>query len=333
MIDDDCIKTLIHKYFQQKNILENHQIESYDDFIDNIFPSILSQFFPIVIVFNDKEKNIQRIELEISKMSIEKPYYTENNGCSKNMTPMIARLRNHTYSLTILVTLKVNIYNYQDDNEILAEEKIINDVIFGKIPLIVKSKYCNIISLSECCYDTGGYFIVNGNEKVLITQERLIPNQIQIYENTKISSKYKFVAEIRSLDGDSFSIPKSVSIKYSCKKNIYENQLFISIPHLKQDVPLCVVFKACGCLTDKEIIYSIIDNNDSEIDIEMIRLLKSSIMACSEIRTEREAINYLAKYLNNCNSSFTNEMKYKYCKSILKNEYLCHLQKRNTNKD
>ena len=61
MIDDDCIKTLIHKYFQQKNILENHQIESYDDFIDNIFPSILSQFFPIVIVFNDKEKNIQRI--------------------------------------------------------------------------------------------------------------------------------------------------------------------------------------------------------------------------------------------------------------------------------
>ena len=51
MIDDKCIQIIIDKYFQQENILTSHQIESYDNFIDNIFPMIISQFFPINLEF------------------------------------------------------------------------------------------------------------------------------------------------------------------------------------------------------------------------------------------------------------------------------------------
>ena len=73
MIDDKCIRLIIDKYFNQKNILENHQIESYDDFIDNILPSILSQFFPLIIEFNGNAQ-VGDVELMVNLISNEDGY-------------------------------------------------------------------------------------------------------------------------------------------------------------------------------------------------------------------------------------------------------------------
>ena len=53
-MNNDCISTIIKKYFERENILENHQIDSYDNFIDFVVPSILYIYIPIVSVFNDK---------------------------------------------------------------------------------------------------------------------------------------------------------------------------------------------------------------------------------------------------------------------------------------
>ena len=100
------------------------------------------------------------MEIELNSLNIEKPYYTENNGCSKMMTPMIARLRNSTYSLTLIISVNINVYNYDQKGDIiLASSKTIDDVILGKIPIIVKSKYSTIdVNREECKYDVGGYF-------------------------------------------------------------------------------------------------------------------------------------------------------------------------------
>ena len=43
---------IINTYFQQNNILVNHQTNSYNDFIDNIIPKIINQSFPINVEFN-----------------------------------------------------------------------------------------------------------------------------------------------------------------------------------------------------------------------------------------------------------------------------------------
>ena len=336
MINDECIQTFINKYFDQKNILANHQIESYDDFIDTILPTILRQYFPLTLTINDKISNVQKIQLEIESIDIEKPYYTENNGCSKIMSPKIARLRNYTYSLTLLITIKVSVFIYQDDEVILISETHLSDIILGKIPMIVGSKYCvsETDIDSECQFDTGGYFIINGNEKVLITQERLIPNHIQVYMHSKTASKYSYISEIRSIHEKNFTVPKSVSIKYTNKKNRYENKFYISIPHLRQEVPLGIIFKAFGAITDKEIMYYIIDNDGSDTDIEITKLFRETLVAVSDIHTENQAIQYLSKYLNNYNNNtgFTSDMKYNYCKSILKKEYLPHLESNVCNK-
>ena len=125
MLNKEFIQTIIDKYFKD-NSLTAHQIESYDDYIDNIFPMIVSQFFPIELEYPESSK-IKKIVLNVKDIIVEPPYYTENNGCTKIMTPNIARLRNFTYSLTILSNISILITINQDNEIIQLPEKIINN--------------------------------------------------------------------------------------------------------------------------------------------------------------------------------------------------------------
>ena len=70
-----------------------------------------------------------------------------------------------------------------------------------------------------------------------------------------------------------------------------DNKLYILFPHMKKDIPLFILFKALGCLSDKEIIYYIIDNNKSEIDPIMLKIIKNSLIEASEYKTEYDAGN------------------------------------------
>ena len=79
---------IIKSYFNRENILVKHQLDSYDEYIDKILPNIISNYFPIELDFDsDKIKNIK---LNIIKINIGKPFTTENNGCSKVLTPETA---------------------------------------------------------------------------------------------------------------------------------------------------------------------------------------------------------------------------------------------------
>ena len=180
MIDKNHINHIIHEYFNRDHILVNHQIESYNDLIDNILPEIISNTFPIKI--NIKNTNIDSVEFSIKNIRLERPTYTEKNGCNKVMTPNIARLKNYTYSLQVIVDIMIE--NKINENSNIYE---LNNIILCKIPIVVKSKYCVYKEdiFNECKYDTGGYLIVNGNEKVLITQEKVVPNIIHLYPSPK----------------------------------------------------------------------------------------------------------------------------------------------------
>ena len=330
MLNDNNIRDIIQSYFKQKNILVDHQVNSYDDFVDNIFPQIISQFFPLKINGND---NIKNISINIENIRVEKPYYTENNGCSKVMTPNIARIRNHTYSLSIIIDVIVQYIIIENGNQIAIPDKKIKDVLFCKLPIVIKSKYClsNNDILSECKYDMGGYTIINGNEKVLITQEKIVPNIIQVHINSKVSSKYSYISEVRSCSSKVFGITKSLSIRMTNKRG-YNNKLYVSFPHLKKDIPVFVLFKALGCITDREIVYNIIDNNNSESDKMILKIIRESLIESSEYKTEYENINYIMKNINHINSSFNDSMKFTYCKNIINKDILPHLENSNSKK-
>jgi DNA-directed RNA polymerase II subunit RPB2 len=326
MISQKDIECIISKYFNKKNVLTDHQISSYNHLIDEILPNILNQIFPITV--NDFNDKVQTIRLNLTKITTQTPYYVENNGSSKIMTPQIARLRNDTYSLSILINLSVELSIKEGDNITMLPNTQLTNVLLGKIPIIVKSKYCvsNSIECGECINDPGGYVIINGNEKVIISQEKIANNIIQVYPNQKQNKKYCLVSEVRSAPSELFTVPKLTSVKITPPNELNEHYIRVSIPHLKTEIPLFIVFKALGCLSDKEICYNIINNNNSNLDKEILSLLKPSIIEASSIITQTDAIQYMSKYINSSNSNMNNteEVKFNYIKNTVLEHIIFH---------
>jgi DNA-directed RNA polymerase II subunit RPB2 len=157
-------------------------------------------------------------------------------------------------------------------------------------------------SQDECKYDPGGYFIINGNEKVLISQEKIAPNIIQVFNNHK-PGKYSILSEVRSYPENVYTYPKTVSVKITSKSEKYNNHIRVTIPHLRKEIPIFILFKALGCNSAKDIYYHILDNNGSRLDTEMLKVLRPSIEEAVDIKTQNESIKYMINFINNTNYS------------------------------
>lgn len=116
------------------------------------------------------------------------------------MMPNEARLRNLTYSSPLYVDITKTVY--KDGSE--PQEKKYEKSAMGKIPIMLRSSYCllnnmndrDLTELNECPLDPGGYFIINGSEKVLIAQEKMATNTVYVF--TMKADKYAYKAECRS---------------------------------------------------------------------------------------------------------------------------------------
>jgi DNA-directed RNA polymerase II subunit RPB2 len=163
------------------------------------------------------------------------------------------------------------------------------------IPIMVGSSYCithgmpkkGLVELQECEYDQGGYFIVNGNEKVLVAQERMATNNVYVFLN-KLNN---YVAEIRSVQEGDVKSANQILIKYikpSKKNNIVNENIFrVCLPYVKKEIPLIILFKALG-ITDNEEIKKLIDKDN-------IDLLEPSLEESLIITTVDQAREYIGK--------------------------------------
>ena len=332
----DTIDKVISAYFKKQNVLVDHQIGSYNDFIDNTLPKILSQSFPIRLNFNSDDSPVKSVMMNLTNIKVGIPICTENNGASTIMTPAIARNRNYTYSSSINVDIVVEITTNEDGLTVVNKQKIIKDVLLGKIPIVVGSKYCvtRSNSLDECKYDPGGYVIINGNEKVIIAQEKIAPNIIQVFQNPKQNTKYGYVCEIRSCPDDIYCHPKTLSLKITSKGDMFQNIIRVSVPHLRTEIPLFVLFRALGCNGDKDILYHIIDNDNSQIDNNLFKIIRASIIDSQDIKSQSDALKYMVKFINNTNyTNYQNadiDVKIKYIRNVLHNDVLPHLGNENS---
>jgi len=346
----------IDLYFKDKYRLSEHQTQSFDDFIENNIPDIISQFFPMKDFFVEgielpgtEDKNKYTIHIDMKNPQISKPIIHENNGKTKLMFPSEARMRNFTYSSTLYVDIHIDTYIDQENEIIQLQPRVLEKINIGKIPIMVRSKYCILTGnkhiepkkLGECKYDIGGYFIVNGNEKVLVSQEKIADNIPLVFMNNKNTNKYSHIAEIRSVPDDSYSMPKTISIRI-IQQNIgsESGRIYISLPHVRHDIPIFILFRALGAGSDKEIIEYILGSCDNLVknpeNIEMLRILQKSIEESNEIKTEGDAQNYICKYVNitsyYSDENAENQKKISYLRKILKDEYLPHLNTGDTKK-
>lgn len=338
---------ILDLYFNQnhKKQIVSHQLESYNRFITEYIPDIINAFNPLKIVKDVGNDEISKIIYEIyfEKPYLSAPIYLKKDGNAKEMYPYEARLQNLTYASPLLVRVKQVVSYYNKVGQKIDEEiKVVDDSIIGYIPIMIGSKFCLLTknnlpakAMKECEYDMGGYFIINGNEKVIISQEKMCDNKVYIFEKSS-SSKYSHVAEVRSMNQKN-KITYALYVRYQSKDSI-SGTIKVKVPHIQEDIPLFILFRALGIETDKQIIKYILL---SECDDKYIELLMPSILDENQYRTKEECYEYLAKLFTNkikkinkkqTNKEFFDEVVYPYIEQFLNKVIFPHIGESNERK-
>jgi len=164
--------SLVESYFKA-NTLVNQQLVSYNKFIERGIQQVVDRIGKI-------STNVEGFELKLGKVRIEQPRYYEVKGGYRQILPNEARLRNLSYSAPIFLEI-VPVFNG-------VERPVYSDVFVGELPVMMKSKLCylsnmrrdELIENGEDPEDPGGYFIINGSERVLISIEDLVPNKLMV---------------------------------------------------------------------------------------------------------------------------------------------------------
>jgi len=286
---------IVEAYFKEKGFISN-QIESYNDFLLNNVQYILSNSEPIVITNENKRTGSQTTyEIIFGKVSYGKPTIKEKDGSQNILYPSEARLRNATYSTTLIA-------------EVITK-KIVNgsvtitrsNEILGLIPLMVSSKMCVLNSFSdterikagECDYDEGGYFIVNGSEKVLVSQEKMTHNSIFCFY--KKFTKVLWNAEIRCQYDYELKTTCAVTVNLYTASSIDDTpkDIKVLIPFIRPDFPIFVIFRALGFELEQAI--DIINSCRSNDTIDVLTLIRPSLDEYRDlnINSQEEALYFI----------------------------------------
>jgi DNA-directed RNA polymerase II subunit RPB2 len=314
-----------------------HLIDSYNDFMLRKIPDIIDGFNPISVsnTFLPEEGVFKyNLKMDIKNFVVTKPTIFEKDGSSKIMTPKDARNRNFTYSSPIFVDIYITVTTYNPLTKSYVEDKKkIANVCIGKIPIMVKSKYCilsdpaRLAETDECPFDYGGYCIVNGNEKMIIPQDRIAENKPYVFINNKVSS-FSHICEIRSVQDNKFSVPKTTTLRLSNKPNQFGRFIRMNIHHVKHDIPIVILFRALGVESDKDIAKHVMFNIDDPKNKQLLMELAGSFEDGNHVTCQRDALEYIAKYMsiNNYPKELNNRLKkLELVKEVLTNEFLPHV--------
>ncbi|MFC1710843.1 DNA-directed RNA polymerase subunit B [Nanoarchaeota archaeon] len=260
------MKHLIVKKYLEKHSLVESNITSFNNFIEKRMQEIVDEISETI--------QSDEFEIKLGKIEVGKPMVTEADGSSSFIMPYEARLRNLTYSAPVTLELTVR-KGDQVDSEVVE---------IGKIPIMVKSKQCNTSGMSKDelienysdPMDPGGYFMIKGNERVMVMAEDLAENQPFIETDKKGNLNLK----VFSLRG-TYRIP---SIITENKKGIIE----ITFSRFK-DLPVIVVLKALGMTKESDIAKYI----GKETDNVIVNLYEFVNLA-----TKEDAMMYIAEKTN-----------------------------------
>ena len=336
---------VIQSYFKGQHLerLVRHQIESYNNFIEYQTMKTIEMFNDVNIKSEqdyDPESGKYRLELFITfdNFNLYRPQIHENNGATKLMFPQEVRSRNFTYAsaMTIDINIKFVVRNGKDLENIQTFYKTLPKIHIGKMPIMLKSNICVLTqykhmenkNIGECKYDTGGYFIINGSEKTVLGQERAAENKVYLYNVSKNNTKYTWSAEIKSVPDFKCISPKQLNIMVSSKNNGMGYPIVVQLHRVKQPVPLFVLFRALGVISDLEICqYIILDIHNKEYK-ELLDGLLASIIDSNTILTQQDALKYITIYVMytpiNMDKETGSKKKMEFTNDILANDLFPH---------
>ena len=141
------------------------------------------------------KKIFSNIKLQSDVLEDDNTEQYEKTGGARKPTKIKRTNRNKKpYQLTTSMTAEM-IKATQDSLSQNVQKRtiVIPNVYLGNFPIMVQSKFCILSGVSaqvretmgECRNDLGGYFIIQGKEKVVVCQEKLSDNMLCIKKHTK----------------------------------------------------------------------------------------------------------------------------------------------------
>ena len=335
---------VIDTFFKQDKVFIQHHLNSYNYFMEKELQTIVREKEYNIIKINNKDKfdeekqiYLESYEIEFGKIYISKPVLYDKPN--KLMYPNEARLRKLTYGANLYLDIyHRTIVTDKNGEQTVTQHQTLDKYPCGRMPIMVGSKFCVLseqnnvtkTEMGEGLYDEGGYFIVKGSEKVIISQEKKCENRICCFKVKTSQSKFSDQAEITCVHPNNPSVISPVIVRMKMKKdNQSGNLIRVRLKRFKQDIPLIVIFRALNYISDKSIVELVVYNIATESSVDIMELLKASIDESKQINTQKLALEYISKYISGIQSTKykSNKCKLKYSFEVLINELFPHVGK------
>jgi DNA-directed RNA polymerase II subunit RPB2 len=304
---------VIGSYFKGQHLerLVRHQLESYNNFVGYQIIKTIEMFNPVHIASEQdydpaSKKHSLEVFITFENFHIYRPQIHENNGAIKLMFPQEARLRNFTYAsaMTIDINIKYIVRSGPNLENMQTFYKTIPKVHIGKLPIMLKSNICVLnqykhfenTQTGECKFDAGGYFIINGSEKTVLGQERAAENRVYCFNISKNNTKYTWSAEIKSVPDFKCISPKQINMMISSKNNGFGSAIYLQLPRVKQPIPLFIVFRALGVISDKDICEKVLLDINDDKNKQLLEALQASIIDANKHLLQDECIKYITSF-------------------------------------
>jgi DNA-directed RNA polymerase II subunit RPB2 len=278
---DNRMMSQVFDVFVESQDLNKHQIESFDYFMDFGIPDIISENNKIV-VHADKRKRYH--EILVSNIQIEKPRTSEQDGTVRPLFPHECRARSLTYQATVCADFHHKVFFVEQDETgekqmTLIEDNMYRRAKFFRVPVMLRSKYCHLSDNAEMCnecpYDNGGIFIMNGVEKIIVSQEKTRVNYPLVIK-MKNGHRFSHQIEIRSVHETKARSTSTLFVCITGGKKFNDKEVHIMMPFVKTYIPLVLVFKIIGVTDVNEMIKMILADHDPN-DHQLISLVQSIV--------------------------------------------------------
>uniref|UniRef100_A0A8C6SGF3 DNA-directed RNA polymerase subunit beta n=1 Tax=Neogobius melanostomus TaxID=47308 RepID=A0A8C6SGF3_9GOBI len=298
---------VISSYFDEKGLVRQ-QLDSFDEFIQMSVQRIVEDAPPIDLQAEAQHTTGEveeppRYLLKFEQIYLSKPTHWERDGAPSPMMPNEARLRNLTYSAPLYVDITKTIIKEGEEQLQTQHQK----TFIGKIPIMLRSTYCLL------------------SEKVR-RQSRKYMATNTVYVFAKKDSKYAYTGECRSCLENSSRPTSTIWVSMMArggqgvKKSAIGQRIVSTLPYIRQEVPIIIVFRALGFVSDRDILEHIIYDFD---DPEMMEMVKPSLDEAFVIQEQNVALNFIGS--RGAKPGVTKERRIKYAKEVLQKEMLPHV--------
>lgn len=298
--------TVLDAYFRDNdNFLTKHQLDSYNDLIISKIPNTIKSLNPFIMIKNDEQQRPRHeVKVFIGGEDGQSIYFVQPTQNNKPLLPNYARLHNITYKADILVDVVIHYITYDPTRsaEPVIHIETLSKIKLGSIPVMLKSCVCYLEGQSkptlreygECPYDQGGYMIVDGKEKVIVAQERIVTNRLFI--NNSKNPDYSHQGLLRCTIEEAAVFPKTINLAVY-KKTSRKNCIVFSLPSINHEICLFTLFRALGVESDMDILKHIVGDIDDPDNKHLLDFLYPSMRDGAFLYSQKQVLEYLSGYV------------------------------------